>query len=317
MSHANVTVTRTVTSSSPNAIFINTGYLKTAPGLLKILQLVIETKLKDFWSSINDFPSFSRFSAASPFTSFSASMTLMDANITTCIGCRFYSCYSWPPPSSYAHSVCWCLAFFLSAPAVWSRKPFMLVSFSVDSISKISVYELLKLASKLFEQEFVYHLIAAVLLFIASAMLFIKIRDVQRFTYTDWYLTVSVRTTLNIWSSRFNAAIYLLFTDFSDHLFRQFRTVFGQHSARFSRIPLLAVLIEMPSSWIWSVVEPHQNIHFEEEYASKGFNWMTLTSHVIFFVFGIIFSNKGQYLAKVLRCFIAILSNFRFSSMSQ
>lgn len=74
----------------------------------------------------------------------------------------------------------------------------MLVSFSVDSISKISVYELLKLAPKLFEQEFVYHLIAAVLLFIASAMLFIKIRDVQRFTYTDWYLTVSVRTTLNI-----------------------------------------------------------------------------------------------------------------------
>lgn len=148
-------------------------------------------------------------------------------------------------------------------------------------------------------------------------MLFIKIRDVQRFTYTDWYLTVSVRTTLNIWSSRFNAAIYLLFTDFSDHLFHQIRTVFGQHSARFSRIPLLAVLIEMPSSWIWSVVEPHQNIHFEEEYASKGFNWMTLTSRVIFFVFGIIFSNKGQYLAKVLRCFIAILSNFRFSSMSQ
>lgn len=215
MSHANVTVTRTVTSSSPNAIFINTGYLKTAPGLLKILQLVIETKLKDFWSSINDFPSFSRFSAASPFTSFSASMTLMDANITTCIGCRFYSCYSWPPPSSYAHSVCWCLAFFLSAPAVWSRKPFMLVSFSVDSISKISVYELLKLASKLFEQEFVYHLIAAVLLFIASAMLFIKIRDVQRFTYTDWYLTVSVRTTLNIWSSRSDLfIIYWFFRSF-------------------------------------------------------------------------------------------------------
>lgn len=42
MSHANVTVTRTVTTSSPNAIFINTGYFKTAPGLLKIVQLVNE-----------------------------------------------------------------------------------------------------------------------------------------------------------------------------------------------------------------------------------------------------------------------------------
>lgn len=42
MSHANVTVTRTVTTSSPNAIFINTGYLKTAPGLLKIVQLVMK-----------------------------------------------------------------------------------------------------------------------------------------------------------------------------------------------------------------------------------------------------------------------------------
>lgn len=42
MSHANVTVTRTVTSSSPNAIFINIGYLKTAAGALKLVQLVMK-----------------------------------------------------------------------------------------------------------------------------------------------------------------------------------------------------------------------------------------------------------------------------------
>lgn len=43
MSHGNVTVTRTVTTSSPNAIFINIGYLKSASGILKVLQLVNRT----------------------------------------------------------------------------------------------------------------------------------------------------------------------------------------------------------------------------------------------------------------------------------
>lgn len=41
MSHANVTVTRTVTTTHPHAIFLNVGYLKSAAGLLKIAQLVI------------------------------------------------------------------------------------------------------------------------------------------------------------------------------------------------------------------------------------------------------------------------------------
>lgn len=41
MSHANVTVTRTVTTTHPSAIFLNVGYLKSASGLLKIAQLVI------------------------------------------------------------------------------------------------------------------------------------------------------------------------------------------------------------------------------------------------------------------------------------
>lgn len=40
MSHANVTVTRTVTTTHPSAIFLNVGYLKSASGILKILQLV-------------------------------------------------------------------------------------------------------------------------------------------------------------------------------------------------------------------------------------------------------------------------------------
>lgn len=42
MSHANVTVTRTVTTSHPSAIFLNVGYLKSAAGLLKVAQLVIQ-----------------------------------------------------------------------------------------------------------------------------------------------------------------------------------------------------------------------------------------------------------------------------------
>lgn len=41
MSHANVTITRTVTTSHPSAIFLNVGYLKSAAGLLKIAELVI------------------------------------------------------------------------------------------------------------------------------------------------------------------------------------------------------------------------------------------------------------------------------------
>lgn len=41
MSH-NVTVTRTTTTvTTTSAILLNTGYLKTAPGILKILQLII------------------------------------------------------------------------------------------------------------------------------------------------------------------------------------------------------------------------------------------------------------------------------------
>lgn len=40
MSHA-VTVTRTVTTTNTSAIILNTGYLKTGAGLLKLLQAVI------------------------------------------------------------------------------------------------------------------------------------------------------------------------------------------------------------------------------------------------------------------------------------
>lgn len=39
MSHT-VTVTRTTTTSSGSYIVLNTGYLKTIPGLLKLAQLV-------------------------------------------------------------------------------------------------------------------------------------------------------------------------------------------------------------------------------------------------------------------------------------
>lgn len=40
MSHT-VTVTRTTTTSSTSAIIVNTGYLKTWPGLLKLVQLAL------------------------------------------------------------------------------------------------------------------------------------------------------------------------------------------------------------------------------------------------------------------------------------
>lgn len=40
-----VTVTRTITTSDPNAIIINTGYVKVASGLLKLLQLVNKWQL--------------------------------------------------------------------------------------------------------------------------------------------------------------------------------------------------------------------------------------------------------------------------------
>ncbi|XP_026678248.1 uncharacterized protein LOC113466771 [Diaphorina citri] len=40
MSHT-VTVTRTTTSTTTSAIILNTGYLKTLPGLLKLAQVII------------------------------------------------------------------------------------------------------------------------------------------------------------------------------------------------------------------------------------------------------------------------------------
>ncbi|KAL1451664.1 hypothetical protein WDU94_006022 [Cyamophila willieti] len=40
MSHT-VTVTRTTTSTTTSAIILNTGYLKTAPGLLKLAQVIL------------------------------------------------------------------------------------------------------------------------------------------------------------------------------------------------------------------------------------------------------------------------------------
>lgn len=42
MSHT-VTVTRTTTSTTTSAIILNTGYCKTLPGILKVLQIVSET----------------------------------------------------------------------------------------------------------------------------------------------------------------------------------------------------------------------------------------------------------------------------------
>lgn len=39
MSHS-VTITRTTTTTSTSAIILNTGYLKTMPGFLKLAQLV-------------------------------------------------------------------------------------------------------------------------------------------------------------------------------------------------------------------------------------------------------------------------------------
>lgn len=44
MSHS-VTITRTVTTSNTTStLVLNTGYIKTLPGLLKLAQLVIKTK---------------------------------------------------------------------------------------------------------------------------------------------------------------------------------------------------------------------------------------------------------------------------------
>lgn len=40
--NSSVTATRTVTTSDPDVIVLNPGYLKTAPGLLKIFQLVMK-----------------------------------------------------------------------------------------------------------------------------------------------------------------------------------------------------------------------------------------------------------------------------------
>ncbi|KAI5633075.1 membrane-associating domain-containing protein [Phthorimaea operculella] len=40
MSHT-VTITRTTTTSSGTALFLNTGYLKTTPGLLKLAELIL------------------------------------------------------------------------------------------------------------------------------------------------------------------------------------------------------------------------------------------------------------------------------------
>lgn len=121
MSHANVTVTRTVTSTHPNAIVINTGYLKTPSGLLKLLQLVNQLILIYLNSDITQYDFFfsNRFLVAlSLALSWKISHTVLISYLVVIISLKvsyitrkFYFFFLWRQHSLFAHLVCCCLAY--------------------------------------------------------------------------------------------------------------------------------------------------------------------------------------------------------------
>lgn len=100
-------------------------------------------------------------------------------------------------------------------------------------------------------QEFIYHLFAAILLFIASVWAFVKITDSHREFEWYWNITVSMKSRKEIYFSRFNVDFttrILVFNTFTGHLLRQFRLVFDQYRVGVPWISLLK------SSMVWWVI---------------------------------------------------------------
>lgn len=160
MSHA-VTITRTTTTTSgTSALIINTGYMKTVPGLLKLAQLVsLERK-------------------------FGKSSTILKILSSQIIGgfCVFFVGWHFWDYARYNSNtelffLCFAVAFFLGTFCLLVS---CLVSLSTGGIISKTIYEL------------VYHSVAFILYLIASILLLIKSSD----RTSDWshpYKLASVR----------------------------------------------------------------------------------------------------------------------------
>ncbi|XP_031629413.1 uncharacterized protein LOC116344800 isoform X1 [Contarinia nasturtii] len=161
MSHgANITVTRTVTTSNPNVIIINKGYLKTLSGALKIVQLilggvVIGLLLKNFY----DYPYY-----------------------------NFHNNHPYIPHYGYNVHVTEVLLVLVLAVVFFILSACLLLSciFSLSTGGLIS--------KTLYE--FLYHLVGFILLLIASILLYVKINK-YNLVYYDYYLAAVIVCGVN------------------------------------------------------------------------------------------------------------------------
>ncbi|XP_055302339.1 uncharacterized protein LOC129568454 isoform X1 [Sitodiplosis mosellana] len=177
MSHANVTVTRTVVTSNPSTIVINTGYLKTSNGLLKLLQLIlggvaVGLLLKNF----DDYPYF-----------------------TYRNGIQYYQNYP-----NFPHLVP--VLLLLLAATVFSILTAILLLSCIFSLSTGGL-----ISKTLYE--FLYHLVAAILLLIASILLYAKIHNLEYLLkFYKWFLAATILCFVN--SLLYLASTVLAFRDY-------------------------------------------------------------------------------------------------------
>lgn len=151
---------------------------------------------------------------------------------------------------------------------------------------------------KIFQQEFVYHLIGAILLFIASAILYIKIKDIQRITYSDWHLTISVRISLNDlkWSllSFINSSFQIIcFINFILYListvlaFREYHYIWRNHT---ESSELNVALMIFSVVWFESKIILVNKIQLK-----FSWNWWVLLNLLWFF-----FSSRNDFLFDII-----------------
>ena len=146
MSHA-VTITRTTTTTtSTSALILNTGYLKTLPGILKLTQLVSFLKSK---------------------CKFKNKLILNSFQILGGLCVFFVGWNFWRYSNSFSELFFLCMAstFFIGTFCLLAS---CLVSLSTGGIISRTIYEL------------VYHSIAFLLYLIAGILLLVKATDYRR-----------------------------------------------------------------------------------------------------------------------------------------
>lgn len=220
MSHA-VTITRTTTTTSgTSALIINTGYMKTVPGLLKLAQLV-SSQWKKNWRHQKprpvpkildgvDWKSWSFPKTVLETFFWKKNVLVLNKFFNFCpqiiggfcvffVGWHFWD-YSRYNANTELFFLCMAVTFFLGTFCLLVS---CLVSLSTGGIISKTIYEL------------VYHSVAFILYLIASILLLMKSSDRS----SDWshpYKLASVKITLEMESFDFNLFLFR----FSDWFYR-------------------------------------------------------------------------------------------------